>query len=304
MWFKNLKVFRLSEHWVNHLEDLDPALKADAFAPADDMSATSVGWVPPREDDERFAVSVNGQYLLKFRLEKKLLPATVINQTVKARAQLLEEEQGWPPGRKQLKDLKQVVTDELLPRAFSIARDVAIWIDPVNRWLVIDSAAASQSDEVLSALGRSLHPYPVEPLKLTHSPTAMMTDWMLQAEAPDGLSLDDDSQWQAGGDVASSIRYVRHELPAETIKEHIEAGYQCTRLAMTWQDRISFVLSDTADIKKVTPLDIVQERANEGGPQTPAEKFESDFALMSAELAQLLADLMHVLGENSETEHA
>jgi recombination associated protein RdgC len=301
MWFKNLKVFRLTDHWVKHMADLDAALKADAFTPAQDLSATSTGWVPPRDDDDRFALEVQGQTVLAFRIEKKLLPSTVINQTVKARAQVLEAEQGYAPGRKQLRDLKESVTDELLPRAFSIARDVRIWIDPANQWLVIDAAAAAQSDEVLSALGRSLHPYPVEPLKLQHSATALMTDWLLTGQAPDGFGIDDDSQWQATGDQAASIRYVRHDLPNETIQSHVEAGYQCTRLAMTWQDRVSFMLTETGDLKRVTPLEVIEERSADAIVQTPTEKFDSDFTLMTAELAKLLDELMPVLGETRET---
>jgi recombination associated protein RdgC len=302
MWFKNLKVFRLSEHWAGNMGALDEALKADAFKPADDLSAVSTGWVTPRDDDERFAVDVQGQYLAAFRIEKKLLPSTVINQTVKARAQVIEEEQGYTPGRKQLKDLKEAVTDELLPRAFSVARDVRLWIDPVNRWLVIDAAAAAQSDEVLSALGRSLNPYPVEPLKLEHSPASLMTEWLLSGEAPEGFSVDDDSQWQATGEQAASIRYVHHPLPEDTIENHVQAGYQCTRLAMTWQDRISFMLSDTGDLKRVSPLEVLEERANDSVVQTPAEKFDSDFTLMTAELAKLFDDLMPLLGEANSSQ--
>ena len=304
MWFKNMKVFRLAEHWVAHMGDIDVALRSEAFTPADDLSATSTGWVPPREDDDRFALDIQGQYLMRFRLEKKLLPATVINQTVKARAQTLEAEQGWAPGRKQMKDLKVAITDELLPRAFSIARDVNLWIDPANRWLVIDAAAASQSDEVLSALGRTLNPYPVEPLQLAHSPASLMTNWMIEQEAPAGLSLDDDSQWQASGEATSSIRYVRHDLTPQTIKEHVESGFQCVRASLTWQDRISFVLTDTGDLKKVTPLDILQDREGHGTSLTASEKFESDFVLMTAEVSQLLGELMPVLGQtdgDSET---
>ncbi|UOD49756.1 recombination-associated protein RdgC [Orrella daihaiensis] len=300
MWFKNLKIFRLTKHWSNHINDLDAALKADAFAPAEDLSAAATGWVRPRDDDDRFALEVQGQYLLAFRIEKKLLPSTVVNQTVKARAQLLEAEQGYAPGRKQLRDLKENVTDELLPRAFSIARDIAIWIDPMNQWLVIDAAAAAQSDEVLSALGRSLNPYPVEPLKLEHSPTALMTEWLLSGQPPAGFTVDDDSQWQATGEQAASIRYVRHDLPAQTIASHVEDGYQCTRLALTWQDRVSFTLTDTGDLKRVTPLEVLEERAKEALVQTPAEKFDSDFTLMTAELAKLFDELMPVLGEIRE----
>lgn len=300
MWFKNLKVFRLTEHWSKNMNALEAALKADAFTPAQDLAATATGWVPPRDDDERLAVDVQGQYLLAFRIEKKLLPSTVINQTVKARAQALEEEQGYAPGRKQLRDLKETVTDELLPRAFSIARDIRIWIDPVNQWLVIDAAAAGQSDEVLSALGRSLNPYPVEPLKLEHSPTSLMTEWLLSGEPPAGFTIDDDSQWQATGEQAASIRYVHHDLPTETIQNHVEDGYQCTRLALTWQDRTSFMLTDTGDLKRITPLEVLQERAGEAIVQTPAEKFVSDFTLMTSELAKLFSELMPVLGERRD----
>lgn len=300
MWFKNLKVFRLTEHWSKNMNALEAALKADAFTPAQDLAATATGWVPPRDDDERLAVDIQGQYLLAFRIEKKLLPSTVINQTVKARAQALEEEQGYAPGRKQLRDLKETVTDELLPRAFSIARDIRIWIDPVNQWLVIDAAAAGQSDEVLSALGRSLNPYPVEPLKLEHSPTSLMTEWLLSGEPPAGFTIDDDSQWQATGEQAASIRYVHHDLPTETIQNHVEDGYQCTRLALTWQDRTSFMLTDTGDLKRITPLEVLQERAGEAIVQTPAEKFESDFTLMTSELAKLFSELMPVLGERRD----
>ena len=300
MWFKNLKVFRLTEHWSKHIENLDAALKADAFAPTEDLTAMATGWVTPRDDDDRFALEVQGQYLLAFRIEKKLLPATVVNQTVKARALVLEAEQGYAPGRKQLRDLKESVTDELLPRAFSIARDIHLWIDPANQWLVIDAAAAAQSDEILSALGRSLNPYPVQPLKLEHSPTALMTEWLLSGESPAGFTVDDDSQWQATGEQAASIRYVHHDLPGETIQSHVQDGYQCTRLALTWQDRISFILTDTGDLKRITPLEVLQERSSDAIIQTPAEKFESDFILMTAELAKLFDELMPVLGEIRE----
>ncbi len=297
MWFKNLKIFRLTDHWAQHIETLGDALLAHAFNPPEDLQASTTGWVPPREADDRLAVSISGQYLLAFRIEKKLLPASVVNQTVKTRAQTIEAEQGYTPGRKQLRDLKESVTDELLPRAFSVARDVRVWIDPVAKWLVIDAASAAQSDEVLSALGRSLYPYPVEPLKLGQSPSALMTGWLLDGQPPEGFSIDGDSQWQASGDQAASIRYVRHDLPEPTIQSHVQDGYQCVRLALTWQDRISFVLTDTGDIKRLSALDVLQERAHDSLTQTAEERFESDFTLMSAELVKLFDDLLPLFTE-------
>ncbi|KAG1076555.1 hypothetical protein G6F40_017328 [Rhizopus arrhizus] len=111
----------------------------------------SLGWVPPRENGG-LAHIVNGQILLSLRAEKQLLPGTVVNQVAKARAQEIEEQQGYKPGRKQMKEIKERVTDELLPRAFSVYRDTRVWIDPQNHWLVIDAAASAKADEVIGLL--------------------------------------------------------------------------------------------------------------------------------------------------------
>jgi DNA recombination-dependent growth factor C len=45
--------------------------------------------------------------LLTLATEKKLLPSSVINQVAKARAAEQEEQQGFRPGRKQMKELKE-----------------------------------------------------------------------------------------------------------------------------------------------------------------------------------------------------
>ena len=301
MWFRNLKIFRLTAHWADRVETIGESLQSHAFTSSDDLSATALGWVAPRENDDRLAVPVQGQYLLALRLEKKLLPATVVNQETKARALLMEAEQGYKPGRKQIKDLKQTVTDELMPRAFRIARDIQVWVDPVNRWLVVDAASSGQVEEVLSALGKALYPYPVEPLQLSHSVAGLMTNWMIAGIAPDGFTPDPESQWQSTSDSAAVIRYTRHELSQDAITRHVQAGYQCTRLALTWQDRISFVLTDTADCKRVNALDILQDRSSAQTGATPEEKLDGDFMLMTAELNQLLVALTEALGANENT---
>ncbi len=59
-----------------------------------------------------------------------------------------------------MKEIKERVTDELLPRAFSVYRDTRVWIDPINRWLVIDAAASSKADEVIGMLAKAIDPFP------------------------------------------------------------------------------------------------------------------------------------------------
>jgi len=300
MWFKNLKLFRLSNTWNWTAQQIDAFLAKEQFVSPGAATATASGWTPPREDDIRYAYSVERQILCAFRSEKKLLPASVINQFVKQRAIELEEQQGFKPGRKQLRDLKEEVTNALIPRAFSLTRDTRVWIDPVNHWLVIDTASTSKAEEILSALGKAIYPFPVEPIQVTMSPAVAMTQWITSGEAPVNFSIDQDAELRAGGDQAAAIRYVKHTLDTAEIEKHIQSGKQCTRLALTWHDKVSFVLTDTLDIKRVAPQDILDE-ADQLGPANEAEKFDGEFTLMTAELNQLLAGLLEALEEKTLT---
>jgi recombination associated protein RdgC len=64
---------------------------------------------------------------------------------------------------------------------------------------------------------------------------------------------------------------------------------------MTWNDRVSFVLTENLAVKRVAPLDVIKEQAD-GTLHDEAERFDADFALMAGELAGLLRDLTDALG--------
>lgn len=294
MWFKNLKIYRLSAAWALFGDDLEAALARQAFQPGNNLEMQSIGWVPPRENGG-LAHVVNGQILLSLRAEKKLLPATVINQVARFRAQEIEEQQGYRPGKKQMKEIKERVTDELLPRAFSIYRDTRVWIDPINSWLVIDTATSSKADEVIGILSKCVDPFPLENLYVAQAPAAAMTGWLAEDEAPANFTIDQDTELRSSGESGAAVRYVKHSIDAEDARRHIQSGKQCTRLAMTWADRISFVLTEGLDIKRLSPLDVLKE-----GDETVAanddEKFDSDMVLMTGELAKLMAELVDALG--------
>jgi recombination associated protein RdgC len=294
MWFKNLKIYRLSAAWALFGDDLEAALARQAFQPGNNLEMQSIGWVPPRENGG-LAHVVNGQILLSLRAEKKLLPATVINQVARFRAQEIEEQQGYRPGRKQMKEIKERVTDELLPRAFSIYRDTRVWIDPINSWLVIDAATSNKADEVIGILSKCVEPFPLENLYVAQSPAAAMTGWLAEDEAPANFTIDQDTELRSSGESGATVRYVKHSIDAEDARRHIQSGKQCTRLAMTWADRISFVLTEGLDIKRLSPLDVLKE-GNETVAANDDEKFDSDMVLMTGELAKLMAELVDALG--------
>jgi len=294
MWFKNLKIYRLSAPWTVIGEQLEESLARYAYQSGNNLEMQSAGWISPRENGA-LSHTVNQQILLTLRVEKKLLPTTVVNQVARARAQEIEEQQGYKPGRKQMKEIKERVTDELLPRAFSVYRDTRVWIDPVNHWLVIDAAASAKADEVISLLVKTIDPLPLENLYVAQSPSAAMTGWLAEDEAPSNFSIDQDTELRASGESRAAIRYVKHSIDVDDVRRHIQSGKQCTRLALTWADRVSFVLTEALDIKRVAPLDVLKE-GSDVVTQNDDEKFDSDMTLMTGELAKLLTELIDALG--------
>ncbi|HYD60348.1 MAG TPA: recombination-associated protein RdgC [Noviherbaspirillum sp.] len=302
MWFKNLQIYRLTAPWTLSSEQLEAALAPQTFAPCSSLDMQTQGWVSPR-DNGMLVHTVNRQMLLQLGTEKKLLPSTVINQVTKARAAELEEQQGFKPGRKQMKELKEQVTDELLPRAFSIQRSTRVWIDPVNGWLVVDAAGAAKADEVFKLLLKSLESLPFAALRTERSPLSAMTDWLAADEAPAGFTVDQDTELRSTGEGKATVRYVRHTLEPEDVRRHIASGKQCTRLAMTWADRVSFVLTETLAIKRVAPLDVLKENAD-ASTQNEDERFDTDFALMTGELAKMIGDLVEALGGEEQQKKA
>src|SRR5690554_5490417 len=227
MWFKNLRIFRLAPSWSFTAEQWETALEKQAFRPGASTDMQSLGWIAPREDSG-LVYSQNGQYLITLRADKKLLPATVINQVAKARAQDIEEQQGFKPGRKQMKEIKEQVTDELLPKAFSVYRDTRVWIDTKNRWLVVDAAAAAKSDEVLGMLAKSIDPFPVLQLYVEQSPASSMTNWLIQDEPPAGFSVDQDTELRSTSESRAAVRYLRQSIDIDDVRKHVQAGKQCT----------------------------------------------------------------------------
>jgi len=302
MWFKNLQIYRLTAPWTMTAEQLEASLAPQAFAPCSSLDMQSQGWVSPR-DNGMLVHTVNRQLLLQLGTEKKLLPSTVINQVSKARAAEMEEQQGFKPGRKQMKELKEQVTDELLPRAFSIQSSTRVWIDPVNGWLVVDAAGAAKADDVFKLLLKSLETLPFAALHTEQSPVTAMTDWLAADEAPGGFTVDQDTELRATGEGKATVRYVRHTLEPDDVRRHIAAGKQCTRLAMTWSDRVSFVLTESLAVKRVAPLDVLKENAD-STMQNDDERFDGDFALMTGELAKLIADLVQALGGEEKQKKA
>jgi recombination associated protein RdgC len=294
MWFKNIFIYRLPADFKITANALQEKLALKPLMPCSGLDKQSRGWVSCRGDD-RLVHSANKHILFALGVEQKLLPASIINRFAKERAADIEVQQGFKLARKALKDLKQAVMDELLPRAFALQRTTYAWLDLANGRLIIEAASSAKAEELLEVLGKTVDNFPVQLLQTELSPVAAMTDWVAAENAPAGFTIDRELELRATDENKATVRYANHVLEGKEILGHISGGKRVTRLGMTWNDRISFVLNEHLQIKKIDFLEIIKEQSSSVA-NDEHEMFELDFTLMTGELAKMIMALTEALG--------
>ena len=135
-----------------------------------------------------------------------------------------------------------------------------------------------------------------KPLQVSDAPQMLMTDWLAGNSLARDFTLDEECELRDEDEEGGIVRMRRQDLAAGEVRAHLAAGKQVRRLAMTYADRISFVLDSSMDIKRLKFLDIVSEQAENEELTSFAEVFDSDFAIMTAELGRFLPRLFELLG--------
>ena len=253
-----------------------------------------MGWAPPCGGG--LVHALDGQYLLSLRVEKKLPPPLLSSiSTLKKSVWKSKNSKATAPGASERKKSRGRLLMSFYPRPSPSKKTLASgWIRK-NHWLVIDAASAGKSDEVIGMLAKVLDPLPVQSLFTELSPAQAMTDWLVADEPPANFSIDQDTELLQSGGGGATIRYIKQTPEHDDVNKHIGNGKICTKLAMTWADRISFVLDSNLNIKRIRPLDILTE-GSDFSSMDDTERFDADMTLMCAELTKMLDDLVLALG--------
>jgi recombination associated protein RdgC len=293
MLFKNLVVFRLPENWSWTAGDLETRLAEHTLRSCGPFDMSTRGWQPVNQGG-RLLHTIERHHMLSLGTNQKLLPASIIRQIAEERAALQAAEQGYPVGRRQMRDIKGKVADELRARALTKRTTTRAWIDTQGGWFVIDAAGAPRAEAVLETLSTTLESFVPAPLQAARSPPALMSAWLMQGDVPDRFAIDDELELQMADRTKATVRYARHPLDGKDIRAHLAAGKYPTRLGLTWNGRVSFILTDKLNLKRIEFLELGQDRTD-AQDVDPAEQFDIDFTVMAGELSALLADLTRLI---------
>jgi len=302
MWFKNLAIYRFTESFNDSAETLAEKLESMQFTPCTQQQQFSAGWTVPlalAEGEGSLVHSANGFMMLCLKKQEKVLPNVVIAEIVTERAEEAEEKQGRKLNKKERAELKDEVIFELLPQAFAFSRKTYAYIDPKGGWIVVDAASAKKAEDLLSLLRKTLGSLPVVPPSTKNRPINVMTQWLVEEKSPTDIKVEDECELRSPEEDGGIIRCKRHDLAAPEIKNHLDTGKQVSKLAISWAERLSFIVDESLMIKRLRFLELIQDQVADTQANDETEQFDADFSIMTAELANFLPHLLEIFGGES-----
>jgi recombination associated protein RdgC len=289
MWFKNLKVYRFTSQFKLDDEQLQKMLESMTFRTCGSQDSQTMGWISPIPRGEMLFHKANNDYLFSLKREQKLLPASVVNNELSVKVGEMEAETGSPVPKKAQKDLKEEITNRLLPQAFSKFSVVNGFVSIDKQIVVIDASSDTNAEVFLACLRKCINSLPVVPFVKT-SQEQILTSWLMQ-DAPDDFEILDEAELQSSAEDGGIIRCKKQDLDADEILAHMQAGKLVHKLAVNYQEKLGCVLAEDLSVKRLKFTDIVLEQNEDIDKTDMAAKIDADFVLFSSEVKLLIDSL-------------
>lgn len=295
--FKNARLFKLDDPSVIVPEVLEGKLGARRFRPCGPLETATMGWAPPLGESTSALVHAAGDCLLVCaRRQERLLPSSVVAETVDERVIELEGREARSVGRKERRQLRDEVMLELLPRAFTRSRRVSAYLDMKAGWMLVDAASAKAAEDLVDLLRETIGSFPVHPPRPAQPPEGLMTRWVTEGDIPQGLELSDECELRDARDERSVVRCRGQDLGGEEISTHLRAGKQVVKLALGWQERLSFLLQEDLSLKRLRFADDLIDEEVDADLEDEAARFDAEFIIMTHEFRGLLERLEELFG--------
>ena len=285
MWFKQVSFYPLNKDKLPDLETLSAKLQEAEFAPPQGLDWFGEGFAPPEGFSPELVFPADFTWSVALKKSEKVLPAGVIREILDDKIAEIQEAEARTVGRKEKQELKEQITDDLLPRAFTRSSRTQVVCDTRSGFLLVNQASATRAENLLAKLPNT-----------KQSPSSLMTEWLLQGACDGGFELDDMCELKGTGDAAPTVRVSKQDLTADEVVQHVKTGKTVTQLGLVWREQIAFVLTQDFTLTRIQYLDVLQEEAESHGDDAASLAFASQI-LMAEALSALLQELVSLLGD-------
>ncbi|GAA4356902.1 recombination-associated protein RdgC [Kangiella marina] len=300
MWFKNCFIYYLSSEFEHSPESLEELLKNQSFKDIGRQETDAFGWVSPLgRGYEGLVYAANGAFLLSMRKEQKVIPASMVKESLEDRVSQIEDAEGRKVYGKEKANLKDDILSLLKPKALTKSSHTQGYIDTRHELLVVNASSASAADAFVELLIESLGSLGAVRLMGEESPGAIMNQWVL-GELPDDLELTGQFDLQDPKD--DRVVKIKGEQDLELVKELIEDGFWVQKMGLRRADEFSAVLTSDLLLKSLKFEDELVKENDDIDSQDKLARLDADFVLMTQTMAQFIKELMQHFKVNPDKE--
>lgn len=292
MWFKQIQLFQITPTIAYQPDELAETLSQLLFTPCLPSLPVSIGWVAPIDKDEAPLVhAANGYMMICLQVEQKILPATVINQTLQEKVKSIESEQARTVGHKEKQKLKAEIVFTLLPRAFSNKKRIYAYIDSNTGHLVMNTINKKDTEHFLNAWKKVFSTHKLTPPALK-KPGIILTNWLAHQSQPDVFIIEEACTLQDISQQRRTINCQYQDLMVAPIQSLLKDNCEVKQLALSWLERVSFTLTNEFLLRGVRYQEAVLALAKADVSETAEQQFASDFLIMSDTINKITQDLL------------
>ena len=305
MYFKNMHLFKLNNEFDYSPEDLHEKLYMKRAKPCGKLDLFTLGWTEPLgEHGNLLTHACPGYMMLTAKHQSKVLPASVVRDQVNAKAAEIEKTEHRKVSAKQKTALREEVLFQLLPQAFVQSTTTNAYIDTQGGWFIVDAASRAKAEELTVLLRDTLGSFKISPPEVGKDLSRQLSNWVFDSALPNEFILGNTCEMFDPMQQGRTIKFNNFELETKEVLAHLKAGKLIQKLALCWQDRISFIIESDLSIKRIRFHEIIQEQSQDITADNEIEKFDVEFAIMTAELTAFWQDLATALNVQNITQAA
>ncbi len=300
MWFKQVSVFELSKKIPFKTAELEESLSLVPYKPAGPSQPHTHGWVSPQGlKHDSFVYAANSCLMFCLKLEEKLLPATIVRQAVDEKVKQIETDYDRKVRAKERMNIREDMTQTLLPQAFSKFSLVHAYYDTQTHLLIVNSTTAGKLKHFKTLFERVTDGITLKALDMK-KPGPIMTHWLLNDTYPSSFGIEKNAVLQDPNQESRVIRCKQQDLFVNSIQSLLKDGCHVAQLTLNWQERVRFNFSQDLTLRTIQYGEELLSAAKEQNIETAEQQFDTDFHLMTETLRPLLSDLYSQFARSDE----
>lgn len=282
-------------------ENLEGAISESAWTPIEINSTQLSAHGFSAFDSGQFVRQFPGGLAFRFTLEDKIIPGKVIKDELRKRVEAVRADTGRKAGKKEKREIRENVVDDLARQAFTSVETVEAYYNPETKWLVIPSTKRKLCDKLVSALVFACESVKTETIHVSDVAmglTTRLTQWLEGEEEAFGVFDPCGTVELAQDDRRLRVKMASLSQAEEGLRTALRQGFRVKTMALRHGGKTEFSL--TEDLKAKGLIFVTQPEPSD----EQEDAWTPQIAVEFADTCDVISDLIDMFSKETTDEAA